>query len=272
MSAPVPSIFRTFRTVWKWLVPGWLGASSTASPDDPSTRDEGELVQYTLGLFHDAAAERARQVAFLGLPTYCVADALTLHGRDRSILRGLFEPEASYRARLVAWRHPRGHKVRGNALALLEQVAAALRGTVYQTIDARGTRYTFGSLDAAERDVTWNWDGAENGSIGGQWGRYWIVVKSSGARWPSFADGAWGPTVRTPGVVVGGSGIHPGEVSAVRKLASNGRLGWTPAGRRAIYLTIYFDGDPYPVPDGTWDSWANRDLTYRYVPLNPAVT
>jgi hypothetical protein len=251
---------RLYRTVWKWLIPAFL------------QEDQGELVQWTLGLFHDIVRERMRQVAFLGLPSECVSDALPLHGQARAIPRGLFEPERSYRQRLIGWRHPRGHKVRGSALALLEQVAAALRGTRHLTIDARGTQYENGVATPALRGVVWNWDGAEGASIGSQWGRYWIVVKSTGARWPTFTNGAWGPTIKTPGVVVGGSGIHPGEVSAVRKLTSNGRLGWTPAGRRAIYLTIYFDGDPFPVPDGTWDSWANRDLTYRYVPLHASVT
>ncbi len=264
-------MIRAFRTVWKWLVPGWLGASSTASADDPSTRDEGELVQYTLGLFHDAAAERARQVAFLGLPTYCVADALPIHGRDRAIPQGLFEPEASYRARLVAWRHPRGHKVRGNALALLEQAAAAIRGTSYQTIDARGTRYTLGAALPAERGVTWNWDGTENGSIGSQWGRYWIVVKSSAAleTWDdATSTETWDDAHTTESWA--SSEIDSGEIAAVRTLASNGRLGWTPAGRRPVCLVIYFAGQAYPVPDGTWDSWETRDPQYAYEPLNAA--
>lgn len=265
-------MIRAFRTLWKWLVPGWLGGSTSASPDDPSNRDEGELVQYTLGLVHDAAAERARQVAFLGLPTYCVSDALELHGRDRAILRGLFEPEASYRARLVAWRHPRGHKVRGNALALLDQVTAAIRGTSYQTIDARGTRYTLNADPVVDRGVTWNWDGAENASIGTQWGRYWIVVKSSALPevWAdSTSTETWDDASTTESWA--SSSIDSGEIAAVRTLVSNGRLGWTPAGRRPVYLVIYFSGQAYPIPDGTWDSWETRDPQYAYEPLHSTV-
>lgn len=266
-------MLRSFRTIWKWLVPGWLGGSTSASPDDPSTRDEGELVQYTLGLVHDAAAERARQVAFLGLPTYCVSDALTIHGHDRAIPRGLFEPEASYRARLVAWRHPRGHKVRGNALALLDQVSFALRGTVHQTIDARGTRYTL-STGVVERGITWNWDGSENASIGTQWGRYWVVVKSSGQLPETWDEGeARGCLWDEPAdECYAGRGIHPGEIAAVRTLVSNGRLGWTPAGRRAIYLVIYFDGESYPAPTGDWDTWGGRPpQDYAFEPLHRTV-
>lgn len=262
-------ITRTFRTVWKWLVPGWLGASTASDPNDP---DEGELVQYTLGLFHDAQAERARQVALLGLPTYCTSDALELHGRDRSILRGMFEPEASYRARLVAWRHPRGHKVRGNALALLEQVAAAIRGTSYQTIDARGTRYTLDADPVVERGVTWDWDGAEGALIGTQWGRYWIVVQSG--ELPEVWDDAHGSDTWDDADTTeswASRGIDSGEIAAVKTLVSNGRLGWTPAGRRPVYMVIYFQGQAYPVPDGTWDSWETRDPQYAYEPLHSTV-
>jgi hypothetical protein len=73
-------------------------------------------------------------------------------------------------------------------------------------------------------------------------------------------------------VCVGMSGVHPGEVDAVRKLTKPGSLSWTPAGRRAIYLVLYFAGDPYPAPTGDWDEWPNRDEAYRYVPLTEHVT
>lgn len=235
-------------------------------------RGEGELVQSVLGLTKDALYEACQQTAWLMLPSLAPADALSRIGKDRAIVRGLFEPAAGYRERLIAWRYPRGHRIRGTATALLEQLAAALRGTEYTTIDARGTKYQSGVALPAARGVTWNWDGAEGANIGAQWARYWLVVKSSGAPWPSFTDGAWGPTIGNPDVCIGGSGIHPGEISAVRALVSPLRLGWSPAGRRPVYLTIYFPGSAFPVPDGTWDDWANRDPAYRYVPLHSSVT
>lgn len=251
---------RKFRTIWKFLTPGWL------------QEDQGGRLLYSLGLLKDAFAERMRQSAWLTLPSIAAADALSLLGADRGMPRGLFEPTATYRGRLAAWRFPKGHRVRGTAGALLEQVAIALRSTEQTTVDQRGTEYR---RDAAgvvtvTRDAVWDWDGD---ALLPNWGRYWVVVRSTGAPWPAFTDGAWGDTVLAPeDVALAGSGIHPGEVSAVRRVASNARLGWTPAGRRAIYLVIYFPADPYPVPDGTWDVWANRDPAYRYVPLNASVT
>jgi hypothetical protein len=247
---------KLFRTIFYWLTPGWL------------QRGQGELVLWTQGLLFDAFAERCRQSAQLMYPSLCPDDALPLIGHDRAIPRGPLEPSASYRQRLIGWRYPRGHRTRGSAHALLDQVAAALGGTDYRTVDQRGTQVTHGT-DAATKGVTWDWDGA---ALLPNWGRYWINVKSTGKRWPTFGEGAWGPTVKAPGKCLAGSGIHPGELKAVRELAKAKRLGWTPLGRMPIYLTIWFDGDTYPAPGGDWDSWANRDTQYRYVPLHDSVT
>lgn len=251
---------RKFRTVWKFLTPGWL------------QEGQGGLLLYTIGYMKDVFYERMRQTAWLSLPSLAAADSLAFIGSDRALPRGLFEPAETYRARLAAWRFPKGHRVRGTAGALLEQMSIALRSTEQTTVDQRGTEYRRDADGAVTvtRAVAWNWDGA---TLLPNWGRYWLVVKSTGEPWPSFTDGAWGDTVLAPeDVALAGDGIHPGEVDAVRRVTSNARLGWTPAGRRAIYLVIYFDGDPYPAPDGTWDEWPNRDPAYRYIPLHSSVT
>lgn len=249
---------KRFRTIWKFLVPGWLSAG------------EGELVQHVEGLLIDAFVERCAQSPYLMLPSVAPDDALDRIGSDRAIPRGFAEPEASYRERLIRWRFPRGHRVRGGASGLLEQISAVFGGTAnVQTIDARGTRYTAGT-DGPERGVTWDWDGT---ALTPLWARFWIVLNvPDAAPWPSFDDGAWGGTIGNPDVCLAGSGIHPGQLEAVRRLARVGRLSWTPAGRLPVYLVIYFDGDPYPAPDGTWDEWANRDPAYRYVPLHESIT
>jgi hypothetical protein len=253
------NVTRKFRNIWSWLVPGWLQSG------------QGELVLYVQGLLKDAFAERSHQTARLHALSICPSDALDMHGRSRALPRGFSEDEASYRARLIRWRWPRGHRVRGNAQSLLEQISVVFGGAVEaQTIDARGTRFTYGS-DTVERGVTWDWDGE---SLTPNWARFWVVLTVPGAApWPALEDGGWGPTVGgNPDIALAGSGIHPGQLEAVRRLVRVGRLSWTPAGRRPVYLTLYFDGDPYPTPDGTWDSWANRDPVYRYTPLHESIT
>lgn len=252
-------VTRTFQALWLWLTPGFL------------QRGDGERVQQVLGLAHDAFVERCWQTALLDCPSYAPEDQLANLGIDRGVLRGLFEPATSYRQRLLRWRFPRGHRIRGNAIALLDQVvpSVAALGTAY-TIDARGTQYTSGS-DTPTLGVTWDWDGS---ALTPTWGRYWVVIQLTvdAKPWPSFADGAWGPTLRRDDACLAGSGIHPGELDAIKQLTKPGGRSWTPSGRRAIYLTLVFFGDPFPAPTGDWDEWANRDTTYRYVPLHSSLS
>lgn len=247
----VDAAFRTFRTVWRSLIPGNF------------QKGEGELVQYVQGLVEDAFAETARQTAALMFPSVCPSDALDKLGADRAIPRGFAEPETSYRQRLIAWRFPRGHRIRGNAVGLLEQIAAVFGGACdVQTIDARGTRYTWGEdgTSTVERGVTWDWDGE---ALTPNWARFWLVLKIDGAKrhdtWDNTeAAGTTWDAAEESGTAWAGVGFHYGQIKAIRRLAQVGRLSWTPAGRRPNTLVIYFEGETYPAPDGTWDDWSSR--------------
>jgi hypothetical protein len=248
------NITRTFRTIWKFLVPGWLQAG------------QGELALFVQGMLKDAFAEASHQGARLHAPTLCPSDALDLHGRSRGLPRGVSESEDAYRTRLTAWRYPEGHRTRGTAGALLAQFQLALRGTHYVIVDARNKRTIAGS--GAALPATWLWDAMPAAS----WARYWLVCRSVGAPWPSFTDPGWLAAWTNPAAVLAGSGITFGELSAVAGLASNRTLGWTPAGVQAQVLVLYFGADPFPVPTSNWDLWANRDVLCRYVSLNENVS
>jgi hypothetical protein len=243
------NINRKFRNIWKWLVPGWLQSG------------QGEMVLFVQGMLKDAFAERAHQTARLHYPSTCPSDALDFHGRSRALPRGLAEPEDNYRARLAGWRYPEGHRTRGTARALLAQFDLALRGDHHGIIDARNQRTISGS--GAALPAGWTWD-AEPSS---QWGRYWLVCKSIGSPWPSFTDPGWLAAWGDVDAVLAGSGIAAGELSAVVTIASNRSLGWTPAGVQGVNLVLYFDST-FPEPTGDWGEWANRDIAFRYVPLN----
>lgn len=246
------NVTRKFRTIWKFLVPGWLQAG------------QGELVLFVQGMLKDAFAERAHQTARMHAPSLCPSDALDFHGRSRALPRGLFEPEANYRGRLTAWRYPEGHRTRGTAGALLAQFQLALRGTHHVIIDARNKRTIAGS--GAALPVGWDWDAVASS----QWGRYWLVCKSVGAPWPSFTDPGWLAAWGDRDAVLAGSGIASGEFAALRELTSNRRLGWTPAGVQGVQCVLYF-GNTFPDPTGDWDDWDNRDPAYRYAPLHESV-
>lgn len=453
-------IRRRFRTIWKFLIPGWL------------QRGQGELVQYTQGLLKDAFAEASHQTALLHFPSVCADDALDMHGRSRGLPRGVLESADAYRTRLLGWRYPKGHRVRGTRAALLEQFVLALRGDQHVIIDSRNRRLesgaypTFappvlqavGAYSGAVGDATVTWPahlagdlglmtvvtineavatpagwtllgsagvgtpgsigtgvrlqvfsrvatsasesnvtlvdagfaqaglivtyrggmhvadfaiaasadagstsastpaqadsiggickklaifvGAGNGLVSGYtsagaswseiydvggthrtnaaaetssgaadgpvtatlsasvrsvgayvvlsspthdtwiwdamppeaWARYWLVCHSVGTPWSSFSDPGWIAAWGDPNAVLAGGDITFGELDAVVKLASNRRLGWTPAGVQAQVLVLYFGDDPFPQPDGEWDEWANRDTRYRYVSLSESVS
>lgn len=243
---------KLFRTIWRSLTPGWLQVG------------DGELVFFLLGLMKDAMAERARLTVLAAFPSTAPEDALDLIGHDRAIPRGPFEDADSYRLRLRAWRYPLGHRIRGSARALLEQVSFAMRGTEYTTIDARGTRWRAGDL-APTRGITWAWDAIP---LFPRWGRYWIVVKSTAAKrtWGSVGT-TWGAA----GGTWGSAGITAAEWAAVKTITSNARLGWTPAGRKANTLVVYFPGQAFPMPTGDWNAWPNRDPQYTYEPLSSGI-
>lgn len=267
MTRPLPTSakFRTFREIWRSLIPGNFHAG------------DGEIIQYVQGWVEDAFAETARQTVSLMFPSVAPSDALPKLGADRGIPQGFAEPDNSYRERLREWRFPRGHRIRGNAVGLLEQIAAVFGGACdVQTIDARGTRYTWGpdGTTTIERGETWDWDGE---ALTPNWARFWLVLKIDGATrhgtWDSAtAAGTTWDAAEETGTAWAGLGFHYGQIKAVRRLAQVGRLSWTPAGRRPNTLTIYFDGESYPVPEGDWDDWANRPpFTHAFASLHDLV-
>lgn len=252
---------RTYDTVWRFMIPGNFH------------NGEGELVQRTEGAFLNMFAEACRQTAWLMFPSRAPADALVKIGADRGIPRGFSEPADAYRERLRAWRYPRGHRIRGNATGLLEQIAAVFGGAVEaQTIDARGTRYTWGEDGGTtvERGVSWDWDGE---ALTPNWARFWVVLQVEGATFPGTWDEEDEDEWDTPEESWASDELHPGQLAAVARLCRVGRLSWTPAGRRPIYCVIWFDGETYPAPDGTWDEWTNRPADmHAYFPLHVSIT
>ncbi len=146
---------RTFREVWRWLVPRWLGV-----PDDPT--DEGARVQHTIALMMDATLERARQGLDARFPSRTGESANALTAADRGLLRGRAETLAAFATRLKAWRTPRTHRVRGNAYELLQQVRAYWDQADSSTIDLRGVKHTVTSEGALSKSsVAWDWDSVD---------------------------------------------------------------------------------------------------------------
>lgn len=242
-----------FRRVFKALGPGWL------------TSGDGEKVLYSVGVMLDATLERARQALVSRFPEYAeTEDALGYLGRDRLIIRGRNESAASYAKRLVEWRYPLGHRVRGNAYAMLRQIRAYfLDRTTQFTIDRRGTWHTIdadGNETRQTESGTWNWDAEPSSS----WARFWLGVYGAPIGWSAESEYVIGDAELWGGVIsdtseyaIGfGETVTQSELQAVRAIARD----WKMAGSSAESLLVVLDdslsaSDVVAASSTDWSDW-----------------
>lgn len=234
----------SFRSLFKWLVPSWLSTG------------EGEIVLHSLALIKDAFSARVRHGLNARFPTRSGPSALALTGSDRGIIQGRSEIDAHYAARLIAWRYPRGHRVRGSAWALLEQMGEYYGGIHCYTVDASGNVFdrTNDGVESYTTQAPWTW-GTDPG-----WARFWVVLDPGAdfpmGEQPDLGDpDLWGGELGLPGFTLGQTGALPEDVVALRRLM-RGRA-WKPAGSRAEWFLVSLDGT-VPAPDATWTRWSKN--------------
>lgn len=245
-----------FRGLFR-LLPSWL------------REGEGALVDYSLGLMADYAAEVHRLSAYVRFPEYAPPDALAHIGRDRKIVRGIGETDEAYAARLVEWLDK--HRVRGNPYALLEQLRAYMNQDVrVRTVDARGNWYTIDTDGTRTADLatgTWQWDAMDPA----RWSRFWVILypTAGGEPWADHTldvgdPGLWGDAVGTTALTLGSSAT-PEHISKVRTIIRD----WQPDGTRCEWVIVAFDPDSFdpsaPEPDGNWAKWGEDDGSGNYV-------
>lgn len=170
-----------FRHAFRALLPRWLGGGPDPRKPPvgfygPPEWDDGRKVAYALGVVKDAFVERARVGLISRFPEFASTSALNVIGRDRRMTRGLGESDAAWARRLVQWRFPRGHRVRGNPFALLTQIQAYLPEKLrVRTVDRRGNWYEL-SRDGVEsyywNRANWNW----GVFTGPDWSRFWVII------------------------------------------------------------------------------------------------
>lgn len=257
---------RNFRTLYRWLLPGFL------------LEGDGAAVVHSLAMIKDAWVERLRQGLNARFPSRTGASAQALIGRDRGIVRGRDETNEHYAQRLIRWRYPRGHRVRGNAFALLEQFSEYFGGVDCWTIDVRGNRFdrSAAGVETSSHGNAWDWDGA--GSTP-RWARFWVVMDLSGIASAQLDLGdpdLWGGELGTPGYSFGQQGVTEHDVLTLRGMMHSPRP-WKPSGVRAEWVVVSLDGTE-PEPDGTWETWSKnvggtqtraRSGAFRYWSLTP---
>ncbi len=270
-----------FRSLFKWMVPSWLAGEGNSTDTAPAEINEGELVLYSLALLADAFAERSEQGLNARFPSRTIgggANALT--GVDRGIYRGRNESEEHYAQRLIRWRYPRGHRTRGSAFALLEQISEYWGGVRCWTVDASGNRFERAAdgTETATAGDPWNFDGDLIGAA--RWSRFWVVVDLStiATEQLDFGDPLlWGGSMPSPGYAIGQQGVTEQDSLAMKRLMR--APAWKPAGTRAEWLIVSLDGTD-PAPDGSWYFWSanvggtqtpTRDPAFRYWSFAPEI-
>jgi hypothetical protein len=262
---------RSFRGLRYFLAPTWL-----------TGKGDGEKVAFTLEWLLDAFLEKVRQGLESRFPSRAGASALNLIIGDRGLLRGRNESTADLVARLIAWRTPRTHRVRGNAYEAALQVWHYWReadgtGIYVDIVDAHGVTHSIDANGGEDRQVfAWDWDGADPDV---HWSRFWVELEEpAGAEpTPDFGDPAlWGGALGTPGYVLGMTNVTPADIFAMRALFQE--LKWGPAHAIAEWLIIVPVGGAFPSPDEFYRYWsidvagnrqAARSTNARYVSLNP---
>ena len=247
----------TFRTTRRFVAPRWL------------TEGDGGLVGYALDLIKDAFVERVRLGLHARLPGGTVlgrtaptapADALIAMGRDRRVVRGIFETSEEYAVRLRAWLDDQPQ--RGNPYALMRKLAEYTGpGPAFRTVDVRGNWYSRaadGTETALLAQGNWDWDGDVSGT---RWSRFWAIIYPLGL-WDEGTQ-EWGdPSAQNWGEIglqnTWGTSAPPEHVQTIRSIVSE----WMPGGTRCVNIIIALDPasfDPTsPEPDGTWARWSKE--------------
>jgi hypothetical protein len=253
-------MIQRFRRIWRFLTPPWLQGED----------GDGAKILFSLGLIKDAFVERARAGLEARLPSRAGVSANALTAGDRGILRGRAESNASFVARLLAWRSPRTHRVRGNAYEALQQIWRYWGGTYAATVDAHGLRHAIQVNGTDSRDTLASfiniapglckWD---NKSYSTNWARFWMVLQPQASfgigPQPSFGDPAlWGGSLGTEGYTLGQTGATPDDVLAMRKLFQD--LNWHPGHTAPEWVLVPTESavPAVPAPNGKWLHWSEN--------------
>jgi hypothetical protein len=246
-----------FRALFRFLLPGYY---STPGSD-------GEKVLYSLSLIDDAFDQLARDRLTARFPSMAGESALALIGADRGIPRGRAETAEHYANRLISWRYPRGHRTRGSAFALLEQIWEYFGGGFKLRTEQINAQQWLRDENGAETTATvggWDWDSDTNPDWLDQWARFWIVIDGTTliSETPDFGDPAlYGGQLGDSSYALGHTGVSADDVTALRKLF-RGRA-WKPAGTRAMWAVVSLNGTE-PNPEGAWGRWARDDGSGNY--------
>lgn len=166
--APYIERLRTFRDTLEGIVPAWL---------------KGPIgIRYLYG--HSVVLDAFGDALISGVqtrfPGYYSDQSLPIIGKERRILRGLFEANANYAARLITWLTEHAH--RGSARAMLTQLYLHYYPNNFPTelIARNGLMYSVGMDGTITRSyLEWSADATPE-----RWAQWWLLL---------YTD-QWGPS------------------------------------------------------------------------------
>lgn len=239
---------------------GWRGMITALAP----TFLQGPYAQkflYAPGLILDAVTEFAIEGVNARYPTIGTPTALPFIGRDRGIIRGFDEPDASYASRLL--RAIDDWTTAGNYQSILNQVRGYLTGyaVLARMVNTRGTWASLtsdGVFSLVRRVGNWNW----RNESPEQWARSWLVLYPPSDLW--VAEGTWGDGQKYGDGGTWGTTATSEQVASVQQICRT----FKPGGTRLDWIIIALDPSSFdpagapgaPLPDGTW-GWWGKDVS-----------
>lgn len=233
-------IANRFRSYIRQVAPKWLSAG------------DGGLVLGSLGIMLDAVTERVRLGLRARFPELAPTDALVALARDKRVIRGLEDTDASLGARVRAGFD--SAKVWGSSFGLMDELRAYLgQDWKIRTVDNSSNWYevdTDGTRSWSLQAGNWDWDGHSE-----LWSRFWVIIYADGA--PIENTNQWGdPLEWGEEGLTWGSTASSALVKSIRAIVKLRK----PAGTRCPYIIIAFDPASFdmlgapgaPLPDGTW--------------------
>jgi hypothetical protein len=221
----------TFRNSFRSRVPPAIAAGG------------GEVVLYVQNYLWDVMREVMRKGIELRFPSLTSDSGLALIGQDRGIVRGRSETKEHYAARLTRWRSPRGHRTRGSAFALLEQIWEYWGGIRCWTVNVNKSRHvrSFEGEESFSYAYPWDWDGLTS-----LWARFWFVLEPNPDRadilpWNTIGAGIWGNSLdpeTNENLTIGMQGMTPEDWNAMRRLFKGAHI-WKPAGTNQQFAIVY---------------------------------
>lgn len=160
---------QTYRDSIRKLSPPWL------------QNGLAERILYSLALQVDAFGDALAAGVKLRFPGLYSMESLPLIGRERRILRGRTEDDATYAARLPRWLID--HRRRGGPYALLAQLYAYYSPSPFpvKLVYASGRRYSMDVNGVVTRDdIVWAPD-----SLTTLWARWWLFFETDAFGTPS---------------------------------------------------------------------------------------